>query len=146
MLYGYASSSVTVGAPKYWLALCARREVTDAAWSGLASRIWYVGHPRAITGGCVGGSLLEWSLELYMHQTPLPKGLRLVVLLFWMPVLMASTFGKGHIRPPSCNWIIIGCCIVYVQRSHDRLKSPAVGSPVPWQMTSVRDLHLPCAP
>ena len=47
-----------------------------------------------------GGSLLEWSLELYTHQAPLPKGLKPVVLLFWMPVLMASTFGKGHIRPP----------------------------------------------
>ena len=39
VLYGYASSSVTEGAPKYWLALRARREVTDAAWSGLASGI-----------------------------------------------------------------------------------------------------------
>ena len=67
-----------------------------------------------LLAGALGGSLLEWSLELYMHQTPLPKELRPVVLLFWMPVLMASTFGKGHIRSPSCNWIIIGCCIVYV--------------------------------
>ena len=102
MLYGFASSPVTEGAPKYWLALRARREVTDAAWSGLASGISYVVHPRAITGGCVGGeSLLEWSPKLYMHQTPLPKGLRPVFLLFWMPVLMASTFGKGHIWPRS---------------------------------------------
>ena len=55
VLYGYASSSVTEGVPKYWLALRARRQVTDAAWSGLASGIWCVVHPRAITGGCVGG-------------------------------------------------------------------------------------------
>ena len=85
----------------YWLALRARREVTDAAWPGLASGIWFVVRPRAISGGWVGGgSLLEWSLELYTHQTPLPKGLKPIVLLFWMAVLMASTFGKGHIRPP----------------------------------------------
>ena len=56
------------------------------------------GHYRRVRWG---RSLLEWSLELYMHQTPLPKGLRPVVLLFWMPVLMALTFGKGHIRPSS---------------------------------------------
>ena len=57
VLYDYASIPVTEGAPKYWLELRATREVTDAAWSGLASGIWYVVHPRAITGGCVGRAL-----------------------------------------------------------------------------------------
>ena len=73
-------------------------------------------------GALGGGSLLEWSPELYMHQTPLPKGLRTVVLLFWMPVLMASTFGKGHIRPPSfglfpcvvlCLYMLLDSLLLY---------------------------------
>ena len=73
MLYGYASSSVTEGAPTFWLALRARREVTDAAWSGLASGIWYVVHPRAITGGCVFLFLFFFHLTYSRWTSSLPS-------------------------------------------------------------------------
>ena len=63
VLYRHASSSVTEGAPKYWLALRARREVTDAAWSGVSEwdlvRCASSGHYRRVRWGglCLGGAL-----------------------------------------------------------------------------------------
>ena len=57
--HGYAGSPVPAGTPKYRLAMCVRRDVRGADWSGLASEIQVAVHPSAIAAEYLGGGRKE---------------------------------------------------------------------------------------